>query len=367
MSPRHRTAVPLAAVAALVLAVAGIGSRADAPPTTRPAVPVVELRGTPEQIADAHAAAEADAIHLLHDQYLTPFIAGRAKRFVALSAAGLFENQLRPEHRAEVVELAKATHVDERETMLGQCFLDLAQLSACSTFTLPAAASADGVARFGRNLDFPSLDVADKYTTLFVVHGDGGRCAFAAVGWPGMVGVLSGINEHGLCLANMEVKRAVGVPHAMPYTLLYRTVLERCRTVDEAVALLEKTPRQTPNNLMLMDAAGNRAVVEVTPDAVHVRRGVDGAILISTNHQRDQDADTAGRCDRYDDLHAAGAADYGKVDEATAEAMLGRVGNRTTLQSMVFEPANRVLYLSAGKDASHKPFTRVDLKPYFAR
>ena len=53
-----------------------------------------------------------------------------------------------------------------------------------------------------------------------------------------MIGVLSGMNEHGLTLANMEVDRPRRLPVAMPYTLLYRTVLERCRTVDEAIALL---------------------------------------------------------------------------------------------------------------------------------
>ena len=64
------------------------------------------------------------------------------------------------------------------------------------------------------------------------------------------------MNEYGLCLANMEVDRQMRPPMAMPYTLLYRTVLEQCRTVDEAIDLLKRTPRQSANNLMLMDARG---------------------------------------------------------------------------------------------------------------
>ena len=345
---------------------------AGPPPATRPAmssapVRIVELSGSGEQMgADADRQLDA-AIHTLHDQYLVRFVQGGMARFVALSEANAFEGQLRPEHRAEVVALAKAAHVDERETMLAQCFLDIAQLSGCSTITLSADASPDGVPRFGRNLDFWSLDIADKYTTLFVVRGDGGRYGYASVGWPGMIGVLSGMNEHGLCLANMEVPRPDRLPTGMPYTLLYRTVLERCRTVDEAVNLLGSTPRQTANNLMLMDAAGDRAVAEITPESVHVRRATGPAALISTNHQRDQDADTPGRCDRYDDLHAKSAADFGRDDEPAVQAMLGRVGRRGTLQSMVFEPTRRVLYLAAGTDAAHRPFTRIDLTPYFHR
>ena len=336
-------------------------------PASRPAVPVIELSGSGDRIGTAEVARQGPAIRTLHDDYLMRFLQGGVARFVALSEANAFEAQLRPEHRAEVHALAAASHTDEREAMLGQCFLDIAQLSGCSTVALSSQASPDGVARFGRNLDFWSLDVADKYTTLFVVHGDDGRYAYASVGWPGMIGVLSGMNEHGLCLANMEVPRSTRPPTAMPYPLLYRTVLERCRTVDEAIHLLQTTPRQTANNLMLMDAAGDRAVAEITPEGVNVRRPKGTAALISTNHQRDQDADTPGRCDRYDYLHATAAADFGHVGEPAVTSMLQHVGRRGTLQSMVFEPANRVIYLAAGQDAAHRPYERIDLKPLFAR
>jgi hypothetical protein len=174
------------------------------------------------------------------------------------------------------------------------------------------------------------------------------------------------MNEHGLTLANMEVTRARRLPSAMPYILLYRTVLERCRTTDEAIALLEKTPRQSANNLMLMDAEGSRAVVEITPEKISVRRGEAGAALLSTNHQRGGDTDTPGRCNRYDSLHDASKQQFGKIDVAAVEKMLGAASQKKmTLQSMVFEPANRVIYLSAGSDAARKPFHKLDLKPRF--
>src|SRR5207247_2431236 len=250
--------------------------------------------------------------------------------------------------------------------MLAQCFLDLSAMTACSTVTLPPEASPDGVARFGRNLDFPSFNVADKFTVVLVYKPAGGRYAFAAVGWPGMCGVLSGMNEHGLTLANMEVSRTRRLPAAMPYVLLYRTVLERCKTTDEAVALLEKTPRQSANNLMLMDAEGNRAVVEITPEKVAVRRGVAGKALLSTNHQRGPEGESAGRCSRYDSLHDASANQFGQIDVKAIETMLAAASQgKMTLQSMVFEPANRVIYLSAGADAARKPFYKLDLNPYF--
>jgi hypothetical protein len=63
----------------------------------------------------------------------------------------------------------------------------------------------------------------------------------------------------------------------MPYPFLYRTILEECRTVDEAVELLRSAGRQSANNLMLMDAGGARALVEIAPDGIVVRRASDDA------------------------------------------------------------------------------------------
>ena len=34
-----------------------------------------------------------------------------------------------------------------------------------------------------------------------------------------------------------------------------------------------------------------------------------------------------------------------------------------TLQSMIFEPSDRVLYLATGKDAASLPFARMELGP----
>src|SRR5947207_1933704 len=183
-----------------------------------------------------------------------------------------------------------------------------------------------------------------------------------------MIGVLSGMNEHGLCLANMEVTRPARLPMAMPYTLLYRTVLEQCKTVDEAIELLTKTPRQTANNLMLMDASGGRAVIELRPESIAVRRGVDHAALISTNHQRGDDQDSPGKCDRYDKLHDISRAHYGQIDVPQIESMLREASQGNfTMQSMIFEPANRVIYLSTGKDAARRTYTKIDLAEHFKK
>ena len=334
---------------------------------TEPAfpVPIVEMSGSSEAMGQAHAKQLSEPIHKLFAAYFESYFQSATQKNLTMMAAGAFWPHVSEEHKTEISALARALALDQREILLGQCFLDLSSMTACSTVTLPAAAAPDGIARFGRNLDFPSFNVADKQTVVMIFRPQS-RYAFASVAWPGMIGVLSGMNEHGLALANMEVDRERRMPAAMPYILLYRTVLERCKTVDEAIEFLRTTPRQTANNLMLMDASGDRAVVEIMPQAVTVRRAPASAALISTNHHRGTDLDTSGRCDRYDYLHDTSAKEFGHVTRGGVEGMLGKVAQgQMTLQSMVFEPSERVIYLAVGKNAPKQGYHKLDLRPYF--
>jgi hypothetical protein len=327
--------------------------------------PIVELSGAPAEIGSEHGTRLAGPIKVLSDAYIDALLGNEAVRAVATFAARGFEPYLLPEHLEELKALAEAARIDFDTALLGQCFLDLGASEGCSTVTLPASASPDHVARFGRNLDFFNLGMADKYNTVFIYHPQG-RYAFCAIGWPGQIGVLSGMNQWGLALANMEVPRDIRLPTAMPYVLLYRMVLERCKTVKEAIDLLKHTPRQSANNLMLMDSSGARAVAEISPGGVVVRRANDSTALISTNTQRGQDADTPGICDRYDFLHDSSKKEFGRIGVGQLEAMLTGAQQRNfTLQSMIFEPSTLTLYLATGLNAADHPFYRLDLKPYF--
>lgn len=332
-------------------------------------VPVGEFQGDGAQMGRQQAAQFGPQIIHLHDSYLAAQLqsVGPAR---ARMAAAAFEAQMLPEHRDEILAMSQALGINSYDAVLGQCFEDLTPQTACSTIALGPEASPDGIGRFGRNLDFESLGVLQNGSVLLIFHPQG-RFAFASVGWPGMVGVTSGMNEYGLSLACMEVPRPARMPTAMPYTLLYRMILERCRNVQDAIDLLARTPRQTANNLMLMDAQENRAVVEIRPEGITARRGESGQALISTNHQRGQDRTSPGLCWRYDLLNATASQEVGRIDRDAVEKLLGRVvqgsGGDFTLQSMIFEPASRTLYLATGSDAPARGFQRIDLSQYFEK
>src|SRR4051812_25776800 len=224
---RSRLNRSLCTLLTILLLTATVRADGTSPTTAPSSIPVIELAGDGAAIGAQHGARLGETIQLLHRKYLGALLGSDAKRFAARLAADRFESFLLPEHQAEVRALAAATKLNESDAMLGQCFLDAMPMTACSTVTLPAGAAPDHVARFGRNLDFISFGVADK-ASVVLVYKPKDRYAFAAVSWPGMVGVLSGMNEHGLALANMEVTRGLRLPQAMPYVMLYRTVLEQC-------------------------------------------------------------------------------------------------------------------------------------------
>ena len=96
----------------------------------------------------------------------------------------------------------------------------------CSSMIVEASRSSTGGPLFGRNLDFYTLGILDKYG-LVTVHRPKGKHAFASIGFPGIFGCISGINDAGLALAVHEVflskdKAPMFNPKGMPYTMCFR-------------------------------------------------------------------------------------------------------------------------------------------------
>jgi len=140
----------------------------------------------------------------------------------------------------------------------------------------------------------------------------------------------------------------------------------RAKTVDEAIALLKSSNRQTANNLMLMDAAGDHAVVEIYPDHIDVRKTEQP--LISTNHRRMAASPRfiPERCPRYEHLEQATTDPKKTFDVPALQQLLREVAQGDmTLQSMIFEPSNRVIYLATGKKATKNAYEKIELSKYF--
>jgi len=93
-------------------------------------------------------------------------------------------------------------------------------------------------------------------------------------------GLLDGINEDGLAISlTFGGRPDVGDGFAIPIVVRY--VLETCATVAEARAALERIPVHAPQNLTLLDRAGDFLTAYVGPG----RPPSFHAVAATTNHQ----------------------------------------------------------------------------------
>jgi hypothetical protein len=94
-------------------------------------------------------------------------------------------------------------------------------------------------------LMFQVLGVSPSYEKSLprqVVWTAAGNRAVMGVGWPGMMGFLSGINADGLTVFLARRELHASVLECLPITFLIRRVLEECSTPDEALAFLQGFP-----------------------------------------------------------------------------------------------------------------------------
>ncbi len=338
-------------------------------------LPVLMVVGTPEEMGRQTAVLTGDVVKRLAD-YPRKFLqrsggqAGKDRLEKCLELGKGLLPQLSADHRAEMRAAAAQMGVDRDLGILANVLPDVWRGSVnCSSIVVETEHSATGGPLFGRNLDFFTLGMLTKYS-LVTVHRPRGKHAFVSIGFPGMFGVLSGMNDAGLAVAVHEVlvSREGFLsfnPKGEPYTFCFRRILEDCSTVAEAEKLLRDAKRTTLLNLSVCDPK-NDAVFEITPKSVEVRHSSRG-ILACTNHFRTPalSVPIATTCGRYRKLRKARELDQIGISDVAKK--LDEVNMRSlTVQTMIFEPATLKLHLAIGScPSSALPMKELELKPLF--
>lgn len=160
-------------------------------------------------------------------------------------------------------------------------------LVGCSSFAVHGSSSAGGELLIGRNFDFHAGDAfAENKVVLFVKPDSGYR--FASVSWPGMMGVVSGMNEKGLTVTLNAAKGRLPLSSAMPVSLLARMILQYASDMDEALAIARAHSTFVSESFLIGSAAdGCAAVIEKTPQRTELY-SVAGERLVCTNHYQSQ-------------------------------------------------------------------------------
>lgn len=329
-------------------------------------VPVLILRGKPEEIGaqEAKLTAEASANLVAAPQEFLRQL-NYPGGWEGLVARGRNLWQYVPEeYRRELAMMAQTSGVSQEELFAINVLPDIYRSMACSSLIVLPERSASGKTLFGRNLDFFSPRQLYRYSILKIYDAEGKRHRFASIGFPGFVGCLTGMNDAGLCLAVHEVHftndgSPMYAPNAIPYAMTMRQIMENCSTVEEAIAHLKKTPRTTLLNIALCDR--KRAVVaEITPKSVVVREAENG-LCACTNHFRTPELRVFVISRRHEKLLEA--EQIPKIDVPTLQEKLDEVNlGFLTIQSVVFEPEDLVIHLATGfPPVTKRPYQRLDL------
>jgi hypothetical protein len=336
-------------------------------------VPVLTLTGEPRDMGRQQGRLLSGPIRALKEAYLDRFLAtfaGKAReRGDLVELSHRLASHLPERHREELEGLAEGAGLTPDDALLTQTFLDLHKLFFCSTIV---GRSPSGHLLFGRNLDFPSLGVVHRFG-LVVVHRGEGLHPLASVSWPGLLGVLSGMNDEGLALAVMVVYFAEDARDGIPYTLLFRRLLEEERDLAGVERRLDESVHTNSNNLMAVAGDREAAVFEIRPSGVE-RLPFDRGILCSTNHFRGRgrgrillhplSISSHYRLRRLDAL-APGAED--RISIARVRRALRLVARPLgNLQSMIFAPGERELRLAMGRvPAARGTFTLLSREALF--
>ncbi len=243
-------------------------------------------------------------------------------------------------------------------------------LVGCSSFATWGERSCDGELLIGRNFDFYVGDDFAKNKIITFASPDVGY-RYASVGWAGMLGVLSGINEKGLTVTINAATGTIPISAKTPISILTREILQYASTIEEAYDIA--LGRETFVNESILIASQNdgcAAVIEKTPNETAIYYSNKEQILCTNHYQSDALKDTDYNIEniatsdskyRYDRLQEL-LSQYPQINAESASKILrdryGKggedigVGNEMTLNqsiahhSVIFAPASNLMWVS---------------------
>lgn len=279
-----------------------------------PGVPDFACAGSPWELGHAQGKALADAIRgarrdlskmeifRLAQPWWLPY--GVYRRLAEQRARKLLERPLRREHprgaeRLSGIAAGSGLRLDTVILLNAfESFMSAARdrctmpaggspvpaPGACSAVALRGSRTAGGEPVLTRLFDYVTL--VQPYFMIRDCRPDGKYRSFDFTVAP-LAGAVDGLNERGLAVAMNYAYTMDGGRPTGPISLSIAEALERCSTVEEAARWIAGRPRWGGGLLMLADAGGDIASLELSSTASRLRRPSAGSdALWHTNRFR---------------------------------------------------------------------------------
>lgn len=166
---------------------------------------------------------------------------------------------------------------------IGHAMQDLAMVG-CTSLAVWNENTEDGDLLIGRNFDFYVGDDFAKNKLVEFVQPEEG-IPYMSVSWPGMIGVVSGMNKEGITVTINAGKSKIPLTAKTPISLVTREILQYAKNIDEAIAIAKKRKVFVSESILVGSAADKNAVIiEVSPKNLGVYRVQNTNRVLCTNH-----------------------------------------------------------------------------------
>lgn len=166
---------------------------------------------------------------------------------------------------------------------IGHAMQDLAMVG-CTSLAVWNENTEDGDLLIGRNFDFYVGDDFAKNKLVEFVQPEEG-IPYMSVSWPGMIGVVSGMNKEGITVTINAGKSKIPLTAKTPISLVTREILQYAKNIEEAIAIAKKRKVFVSESILVGSAADKNAVIiEVSPKNFGVYSVQNTNRVLCTNH-----------------------------------------------------------------------------------
>ena len=221
------------------------------------------------------------------------------------------------EYGAEMDAIAKMIDRSPEEVLLANLYYDaLRAILGCTAFALDTPAGPI----HARNLDWwTENSTLSDYTLIAECSGGSTPGPYSLVGWPGFMGVFSGVAKGRFAITLNAVISAETPQLAQSITLLLRSVFDTAPDYNAAMAVLTETPIAADCLLLLSGVEpGQMAVVERTSTKAEVRKPDNGVVVVTNDYRK---IDSGFAPVSGNELQATACS---RFDRATVMAQQGR-------------------------------------------
>jgi predicted choloylglycine hydrolase len=222
------------------------------------------------------------------------------------------------------------------------------QLPMCSGFVAFGPATTDGILINARNMDWMQMDILLRYPTVILYRPEG-KNAFISIGYPSMIGVISGMNEKGIAVSLLASPSTDCTWDGTDITLILRLVMENADTIDEAEEMITSARIASGCNILLSSGFEKTgSVVEVSASRSAIRKPENSVLLVANHYLSENMKETQtgweGELEwslyRFSALQKLLEENYGKIDFDVARRIMETypVGNTFTVHQIIYIP-----------------------------